>query len=193
MTSHSDSVRRLSDALNKRRTALRLQWQEVTDRANMSTAHLRNVRTGKASLSDLAKAELEEALQWAPGSIDRILEGGDPVEARAVTGSVSLSGTAHLRTEAELPPWLSPEAMRVLLHEIARRLPPDEIRALLKEFTGDQVQDRDRAWLDEIEPVSMEERALIKGVVRALRETAATRTAQDAEKAAQEAERWRAG
>lgn len=150
MTSNPDPVRRLNDLLNQRRTSLRLQWQEVTDRANMSTAHLRNVRTGKASLSDLAKAELEQAVLWAPGSIDSILGGGDPTPLDEPT-SVTLQGTTgSILVRAGQGAIQTDDGMQAAIRELAKRLPPEDVRALLEEFAHDDP-DSDNPYRDPAE------------------------------------------
>jgi hypothetical protein len=86
MPGNATAQSRLSDELNKRRVHLRLKWTEVAVRANISPAHLRSFRTTGAGLSDVAKADLEVALHWAPGSIDAILEGGTPTIALRISG-----------------------------------------------------------------------------------------------------------
>ncbi|MFI6883431.1 hypothetical protein [Streptosporangium canum] len=60
-------------------------------------------------------AAIEAAYRWAPGSIERVLAGGDPVEVSSVSGtaSMALSGaattTAH-RTIGSLDVLAAPEA-----------------------------------------------------------------------------------
>lgn len=103
MTTQPDPARRLAQHLNDRRLNLRLQWQEVADRAKITAAHLRNIRNGQGSLSNLAKANLEHALQWAPGSIDRILAGSGPVEVASVSGTASLALTTTANTGTVKP------------------------------------------------------------------------------------------
>ncbi|MER6575755.1 hypothetical protein [Nonomuraea sp. NPDC001023] len=99
MTSNQQPRERLTALMEARRVALRLQWGEVAARAGMSTAHLRRIRGGEANLTPLMEAGLEEALQWAPGSIRHILAGRDPVETANVssTASLALSATATAR------------------------------------------------------------------------------------------------
>lgn len=64
---------RLSVAMDRRRVELRLKWNQVAQRANMSIGHLHRIRNNEAPLSDLAKASLEAALELPRGAIDAIL------------------------------------------------------------------------------------------------------------------------
>jgi hypothetical protein len=125
MTTHPSSSRRLADKLNQRRIALRLEWKDVADRTGVSTAHLRNFRNGQGTLSDLRKANLEDALQWQQGSIDRISQGGEPIEVASVSGTAGLALGAHAE---------SSDAIEAALRELARRLPPARVQAVLGEF-----------------------------------------------------------
>lgn len=168
-TTHPSSSRRLADKLNQRRIALRLEWKEVADRSGISAAHLRNFRNGQATLSDLAKANLEDALQWQQGSIARISEGGEPIEVASVSGTASLALGAHAETA---------DGIEAALRELARRLPPARVQAVLGEFTPALADDSQPAaerryedvgeqkiWeIDEIDPVR---RKLLIGVLRA--------------------------
>lgn len=80
---------RLSEALEKRRLELRLKWTQVADRAGLSQAGLGAIRRGERSPSQLTRARIEDALDWAPGSIDAILAGGVPtIRAAAGVGDV---------------------------------------------------------------------------------------------------------
>ncbi|GIH25999.1 hypothetical protein Aph01nite_43090 [Acrocarpospora phusangensis] len=72
---------RLGDAMAKRAIELRLRWETIAKRAGISVAHLRNIRAGLVGASDVVYAQLEEVLQWAPGSIAAIQEGGEPAVA----------------------------------------------------------------------------------------------------------------
>lgn len=127
MTTHPSSSRRLADKMDQRRIALRLEWREVADRAGISAAHLRNFRNGQGTLSDLRKASLEDALQWQQGSLNRISQGGDPVEVASVSGTASLVLGAHIETS---------DAIESALRDLARRLPPARVQAILGEFAS---------------------------------------------------------
>lgn len=64
---------RLGAAMDQRRIELRLRWTQVAERAGMSIGHLSRIRKDEAPPSPLAAANIETALEWAPGTVDRIL------------------------------------------------------------------------------------------------------------------------
>lgn len=65
---------RLGAAMDKRRLELRppLKWNQVAQRAGLSTAHLSRIRNGEATPSKLAASQIEAALEWEPGTVERI-------------------------------------------------------------------------------------------------------------------------
>lgn len=79
MPAQSSAHARLAELMNKRRIERRMLWDEIAESAEISTAHLRKIRTGEAKASELTEANIEAALKWERGSIERILRGGDPV------------------------------------------------------------------------------------------------------------------
>ncbi|MFF4417000.1 hypothetical protein ACFYY8_31150 [Streptosporangium sp. NPDC001559] len=72
---------RLADAMDGRRKELRLRWEEIAERAEISGTHLRRIRRGESGFTDLVEVRLEEALLWSPGSIKAVLGGGEPTPA----------------------------------------------------------------------------------------------------------------
>lgn len=68
----------LADRMDRRRAELGLRWADVADRGGITTQTLREVRAGARRLRGLTKAAIERALEWAPGSVDVILDGGEP-------------------------------------------------------------------------------------------------------------------
>lgn len=76
-----ESPHRLDQEMNARRLELGkngMSWREVAAAANISYETLRAVRQGLNEPTEQTKRGLETALQWAPGSIDSILAGGEP-------------------------------------------------------------------------------------------------------------------
>lgn len=155
MTTQPDPARRLAEKLNDRRIALRLQWQEVADRAGISAAHLRNVRNGQGALGDLAEANLEDALRWKRGSVNAILQGGEPVEVAAVTATASLAVTSSATAQRSAPEDQTADGLEAAIRELARRLSPDRLRAILKELApvpqGSETPTAERRYEDDIE------------------------------------------
>lgn len=72
---------RLNRLMDERRADLRLRWADVATRAGLTKEGLRGVRQGPGSIRSLTKRGIEDALRWAPGSIDSILSGGTPTIA----------------------------------------------------------------------------------------------------------------
>lgn len=93
-------ARRLSEAMEKRRLELRMKWTQVADRADLSGAGLSAIRRGDRSPSPLTRARIEHALRWAPGSVEAILAGGDPIDASA-DGPATSQLVLELRAERD--------------------------------------------------------------------------------------------
>lgn len=91
----------LDQHMNARRIELRMTWREVAEAADMSESGLRAIRKGRNPASDLAKGRIEWALWWEAGSIDAILEGGEPTPAKAqrVPTPPELAGDDNLYTD----------------------------------------------------------------------------------------------
>lgn len=73
-----DARARLARLMDERRLSLRLNWSHVADRADVTTETLRQVRNGRYTLRPLTKTGIEQALRWERGSVDAILDGGQP-------------------------------------------------------------------------------------------------------------------
>lgn len=72
-------AQRLGRLIRARRKKLKLTQADVQERDGPSTATLRLIEGGKhTDFRDGTGAALEAALQWAPGSIDAVLSGGEP-------------------------------------------------------------------------------------------------------------------
>lgn len=64
--------------MNERRQALGMTWAVVARDADITVETLRAIRRGKNDPSDLTKRGLDRALQWQPGSMQNVLNGGSP-------------------------------------------------------------------------------------------------------------------
>jgi hypothetical protein len=74
----------LADAMERRAMGdLGLRWTDVATRAGISQSQLLRIRQG-APITPFTAARLEEALDWEPGSIQTILDGGEPTPRGAV-------------------------------------------------------------------------------------------------------------
>lgn len=76
----SDNRKRLGHAVVARRTDLGMRTTKaLAELADLSPRMLGDVENGRRdNFSPGAKAQIERALQWEPGSIDAVLAGGDP-------------------------------------------------------------------------------------------------------------------
>jgi len=148
MTTNAQARTRLTELMDKRRGTLRLQWSEVATEAGMSAAHLRRIRHNEVPLTSLMIGGLEKALHWAPGSIDRVLQGGDPIEASSVNvtapAGVIRQGAAPRNDERHVPA----DGVRAAIRALAETLPPDEVRAILAEFRASET---DPTYADPVE------------------------------------------
>lgn len=78
-----DQRARLDHLMNLRRLELGITWRDVASRAGLSYEALRRLRTGDGGIRDLTASKISRALEWTSGSVDAVLEGGDPVPAAA--------------------------------------------------------------------------------------------------------------
>lgn len=69
---------RLARYLEERALDLGLTWREVAKRADISIETLRLLRTGDEGARPLTMRAVDSALEWRPGSVQRILDGGEP-------------------------------------------------------------------------------------------------------------------
>lgn len=79
MPTTPEARQRLAALIEKRREELGMLWQDVADAGDVSLKTLYNVRTQEdGEISPPTRRKLEAALRWEPGSIERILAGGEP-------------------------------------------------------------------------------------------------------------------
>lgn len=69
-----------------------MTWAEVAREADITVETLRALRRGKNEPSDLTKRGLDRALQWEPGGVQSILNGGSP---RPVGSLPALTAELH--------------------------------------------------------------------------------------------------
>lgn len=132
---------RLAALLSDRRTRLdpqyksRLKFAADTGLNERLIADLENAR--RSSYRSTTLGAVETAYRWAPGSIDRVLEGGDPAEVVVVTGTAGVITTRASagQIQAEDQPA---DGLEAALRELARRLSPDRVRAVLEEVAPAQ-------------------------------------------------------
>ncbi|MGC5027403.1 hypothetical protein ACLQ3K_21865 [Tsukamurella sp. DT100] len=94
---------RLGNEVAARRVQLRLTQQQVQERGGPSATKQRELENGRTSvLSASKRRDLERALDWQPGSVEAILDGGDPTPARLGEGLAALIPVGMDRREESL-------------------------------------------------------------------------------------------
>lgn len=88
--------RRLGALMEERRLELGLRWQDVAEHGGVSLKALHSARTGNASIRPLTQQAIENGLRWQHGSIQRVIDGGDPVAASIERTPVIATGSAAL-------------------------------------------------------------------------------------------------
>ncbi|WP_329520553.1 helix-turn-helix domain-containing protein [Spirillospora sp. NBC_01491] len=74
----SEPHERLDQAMQERGLELKKRWVNIADDAGVTTSALGAIRRGEYRPSPHTARGIETALQWAPGSVDAILGGGQP-------------------------------------------------------------------------------------------------------------------
>lgn len=78
---------KLGVEVRNRRAELRLSQADVSARGGPSVETVRAIENNRSGRLSLPKRRaLEQALEWESGSIDDVLQGGSPTEARAPHG-----------------------------------------------------------------------------------------------------------
>lgn len=136
----------LAAAMEQRRIDLRLRWEEIAAMAGISTAHLRKFRRGEGGLGAVATARLEEALEWAPGSLRSIESGLDPLPLQR-NATVRPS---TVEAKAIVPSGPAPEPRQVAgrtiediqteIAEIMSRMTPEEIARFERDIAEEEEE-----------------------------------------------------
>lgn len=82
MPIESDQRQRLAAVMEDRRLELRLTWQQVAERGDISLRALSSARAGSGDIRPLTRRGIDKGLQWVEGrGVDAILAGHDPQPA----------------------------------------------------------------------------------------------------------------
>lgn len=100
---------RLAQLMDERRVQLGLTWNQVADRASLTKEGLRTVRQGTRKIMPLTKWGIELALHWQSGSVDSVLDRGDPTPLPAGDVKDSTDGPdAEVARAGSAPaPWIA--------------------------------------------------------------------------------------
>lgn len=85
MPARPEARTRLAALMEERRLELGLRWKQVADAGDISYEVVRAVRNGSSEIRPLSKRGIEVGLRWAPGSVQRILDGGEPEPLSGLT------------------------------------------------------------------------------------------------------------
>lgn len=100
MTQH---WRRLADTVVRRRAELNLTQADVAQRGQISIDRVQNIEGAKRTTYRLGTlAALERALEWAPGSVQAILDGDDPTPLTTPAAALPRAGESIARSNAIL-------------------------------------------------------------------------------------------
>lgn len=118
--------KRVGPYVRSRRRDLRLRQEDIASRGGPSPALVRQVENGRydSDMQDAMRRGFEVALQWQPGSLDAILQGGDPTELRTTVEVGPAPGGDEFVTASRLRAITSRNMLA--MHDEA----VDEIRAL---------------------------------------------------------------
>jgi transcriptional regulator with XRE-family HTH domain len=94
MAAMETTAQRLDRLMDARRLELGLRWKRLADDAGISQQTMLQLRKGH-TVSDLTITRAERALEWAPGSISAILDGGDPTPLREDKPETNETITVH--------------------------------------------------------------------------------------------------
>lgn len=151
----------------ERREQLGLTWNEVAERAGMTKQGLRTVRQETRKIMPLTKRGIEEALRWQPGSIDVVLNGGDPQD------QVVPDDPGHVppapdeaATIRRVPAWFATEVERRGLR--LADLTVDHLRVLARHFGYSLAELMLNAGLASERDLEIEERPALSPASEAL-------------------------
>jgi hypothetical protein len=119
MPEQTQARRQLATAMDNRRLELGMRWQDVAAAGGVSLRAISQARTGDKDIRPLTRRGIEKGLEWAPGTIERILSG------RAAPAGI---------TPPEPPPGAAPPsrenaALRQILED--ERLPLEVRRGMV--------------------------------------------------------------
>lgn len=122
----ADSLRALGERVRTRRSELGLSQLDAHAAGGPSNTTLTAIENGQAAtISSGTLRKLDTALQWAPGSARRVLEGGEPTQAPS---SRPVAHVAAGDPESVLHAMLAQVPGSYLVGELARRLDGGDLK-----------------------------------------------------------------
>lgn len=131
----SEPHTRLDQAMTARSLELKKRWVKVAEEAGITTSALSGIRRGEYKPSAHTARALEDALRWRHGSIQTVLDGGDPEPTERPT----LTDTASARDALTVIKGGRPERSDLKAAE-------EEIRALAGDLSPAEVE----FWIEKL-------------------------------------------
>ena len=91
--------------------------QAFADNIDLTYRVLTDLENGARKLGPKAYAVVEQTLEWRPGSVDRILSGGDPLEVTP-ENSLLASRLLHPSRREQTAKWLDDDNMASILRKL---------------------------------------------------------------------------
>ncbi|MFC7328537.1 helix-turn-helix domain-containing protein [Marinactinospora rubrisoli] len=134
-------AQRFAAALDTRRDHLGMSLAEVAQAAGMTEQNLRNIRRGKTTPRPRTRRAIEAAVAWEPGSIDTVMDGGDPTIRPARAADVGPAAEFHAVPRADgftdhvMIAVIAGIPVTVHVPQVPGRDPEDLKRALVQSVT----------------------------------------------------------
>lgn len=128
----SEPRTRLDQAMTARSLELKKRWVKIAQEAGITTSALSGIRRGEYKPSPHTARALEDALRWEHGSIESILDGGDPTPR--------LDRHDYVRPQDDISAEREPT-----LHELAEQM--RAMRAEIEALKAQQERDRESRHL----------------------------------------------
>ena len=171
MPARPPSRQRLADLMERRRLDLGLTWREVAEAGNISYEVIRAIRNGNSQIRPLSQHGIEVGLRWAGGSVQSVLDGGDPV---LVGAAPELTATPEPSRETPDPAGgaLSTAVIRAAVPATVREIWTRVRRDLAATPAGAELfadADQARAWPTGSAPLKVTPEA--EAILDAMRDT----------------------
>lgn len=103
---------RLNRYMEQRRAELGRRWEDVARIAGLPRETINQVRFGQSNMRALTKRRVEQGLDWTAGSVDSVLDGGEPTP---VAGSSPVDAiVARINANPRVPEERKRELIRLV-------------------------------------------------------------------------------
>jgi len=144
--------KRLGELVKQRRLAIPLSVRAAADLAKIARGTWDSLEDGSRRTLNTAYAGIERALQWAPGSVEAILRGGEPTLSSAIRVDYPTGDGEAFKVDVipAIPPDTDDPMLRPLLKILRNKDLTDEQKArIIRTLIAEQEQFA-RARADEL-------------------------------------------